>query len=68
MSGSDGPPPGYLKLIPDFMTLGMGLLVGWRGADQEVAAISELKNMQMLKWCTHLRAEDLVEKLDGLGD
>jgi integrase len=32
--------------------------------DQEVAAISGHKSMQMLKRYTHLRAEDLVEKLD----
>ena len=33
-------------------------------SDQEVAAISGHKSMQMLKRYTHLRAEDLVEKLD----
>jgi len=32
--------------------------------DQEVAAISGHKSMQMLKRYTHLRAEDLVQKLD----
>ena len=32
--------------------------------DQEVAAISGHKSMQMLKRYTHLRAEDLVERLD----
>ena len=32
--------------------------------DQEVSAISGHKSMQMLKRYTHLRAEDLVEKLD----
>lgn len=36
-------------------------------SDQEVAAISGHKSMQMLKRYTHLRAEDLVEKLDKLG-
>lgn len=35
-------------------------------ADQEVAAISGHKSMQMLKRYTHLRAEDLVAKLDKL--
>lgn len=35
--------------------------------DQEVAAISGHKSMQMLKRYTHLRAEDLVAKLDELG-
>ncbi len=35
-------------------------------ADQEVAAISGHKSMQMLKRYTHLRAEDLVRKLDQL--
>lgn len=35
-------------------------------SDQEVAAISGHKSMQMLKRYTHLRAEDLVEKLDKL--
>lgn len=34
--------------------------------DQEVSAISGHKSMQMLKRYTHLRAEDLVEKLDRL--
>ena len=32
--------------------------------DQEVSAISGHKSMQMLKRYTHLRAEDLVERLD----
>lgn len=35
-------------------------------SDQEVSAISGHKSMQMLKRYTHLRAEDLVEKLDRL--
>jgi integrase len=35
-------------------------------SDQEVSAISGHKSMQMLKRYTHLRAEDLVEKLDHL--
>lgn len=35
-------------------------------SDQEVAAISGNKSMQILKRYTHLRAEDLVEKLDRL--
>ena len=34
-------------------------------SDQEVAAISGHRSMQMLKRYTHLRAEDLVAKLDG---
>jgi len=34
--------------------------------DQEIAAISGHKSMQMLKRYTHLRAEDLVERLDEL--
>lgn len=34
--------------------------------DQEVAAISRHKSMQMLKRYTHLRAEDLVAKLDKI--
>jgi len=33
-------------------------------SDQEVSAISGHKSMQMLKRYTHLRAEDLIEKLD----
>ena len=33
-------------------------------SDQEVAAISGHKSMQMLRRYTHLRTEDLVEKLD----
>lgn len=36
-------------------------------ADQEVAAISGHKSMQMLRRYTHLRAEDLVHRLDQLG-
>lgn len=36
-------------------------------SDQEVAAISGHKSMQMLKRYTHLRAEDLVGRLDKLG-
>lgn len=35
-------------------------------SDQEVAAISGHKSMQMLKRYTHLRAEDLVGRLDAL--
>jgi len=35
-------------------------------SDQEVSAISGHKSMQMLKRYTHLRAEDLVNKLDQL--
>ena len=35
-------------------------------SDQEVAAISGHKSMQMLRRYTHLRAEDLVGKLDEL--
>ncbi len=35
--------------------------------DQEVAAISGHKSMQMLRRYTHLRAEDLVHRLDKLG-
>jgi len=34
--------------------------------DQEVAAISGHKSMQMLKRYTHLRAEDLIERLDQI--
>jgi len=36
-------------------------------SDQEVAAISGHKSMQMLRRYTHLRAEDLVHRLDQLG-
>lgn len=36
-------------------------------SDQEVSAISGHKSMQMLKRYTHLRAEDLVSKLDAIG-
>jgi integrase len=35
-------------------------------SDQEVSAISGHKSMQMLKRYTHLRAEDLVKKLDRI--
>ena len=35
-------------------------------SDQEVAAISGHKSMQMLRRYTHLRAEDLVSKLDRI--
>jgi integrase len=34
--------------------------------NQEVAAISGHKSMQMLKRYTHLRAEELVERIDHL--
>ncbi|HDR9092007.1 site-specific integrase [Burkholderia vietnamiensis] len=37
-------------------------------SDQEVASISGHKSMQMLRRYTHLRAEDLVKKLDGPGN
>jgi len=36
-------------------------------SDQEVASISGHKSMQMLRRYTHLRAEDLVAKLDAIG-
>ncbi|MCK5771800.1 site-specific integrase [Algiphilus sp.] len=36
-------------------------------SDQEVSAISGHRSMQMLKRYTHLRAEDLVPKLDAVG-
>jgi len=35
-------------------------------SDQEVAVISGHKSMQMLKRYTHLRAEDLVARLDDV--
>ncbi len=35
-------------------------------SDQQVAAISGHKSMQMLKRYTHLRAEDLVKALDKM--
>lgn len=35
-------------------------------SDQEVSAISGHKSMQMLKRYTHLRAEDLVDRLDAV--
>lgn len=35
-------------------------------SDQQVAAISGHKSMQMLKRYTHLRAEDLVDELDAI--
>jgi integrase len=37
-------------------------------SDQEVSAISGHKSMQMLKRYTHLRAEDLVDRIDKLTD
>ncbi|MGX8882094.1 tyrosine-type recombinase/integrase [Methylovorus sp. SPW-M1] len=37
-------------------------------SDQEVASISGHKSMQMLRRYTHLRAEDLVTKLDKISD
>ena len=46
------------EAVSRFVEAGLG--------DQEVAAISGHKSMQMLKRYTHLRAEDLVEKLDIL--
>jgi len=44
------------EAVSRFVEAGLG--------DQEVAAISGHKTMQMLKRYTHLRAEDLVDKLD----
>ncbi len=44
------------EAVSRFVELGLG--------DQEVAAISGHKSMQMLKRYTHLRAEDLVVRLD----
>jgi hypothetical protein len=35
-------------------------------SDQEVSTISGHKSMQMLKRYTHLRAEDLVSRLDDI--
>lgn len=43
-------------------------LVEFGLGDQEVAAISGHKSMQMLKRYTHLRVEDLVEKLDRISE
>ncbi len=37
-------------------------------SDQEVSAISGHKSMQMLKRYTHLRAEDLVARMDAYAD
>ncbi len=37
-------------------------------SDQEVSAISGHKSMQMLKRYTHLRAEDLVARIDDVAD
>jgi integrase len=41
-------------------------MVGLGLSDQEVASISGHKSMQMLRRYTHLRAEDLVSRLDEL--
>ncbi|MEO1018932.1 MAG: site-specific integrase [Pseudomonadota bacterium] len=46
------------EAVSRFVEAGLG--------DQEVAAISGHKSMQMLKRYTHLRAEDLVLKLDQM--
>lgn len=35
---------------------------------QEVSAISSHKSMQVLRWYTHLRTEDLVLKLDRMNE
>jgi len=43
-------------------------LVGAGLGDQEVATISGHKSMQMLRCYTHLRAEDLFDRLDQLMD
>jgi integrase len=45
---------------------GISRLVESGLSDQEVASISGHKSMQMLKRYTHLRAEDLVAKLDNI--
>ena len=44
---------------------GVSRLIEGGLSDQEVAAISGHKSMQMLRRYTHLRAEDLIEKLDA---
>lgn len=46
------------EAVSRFVEAGLG--------DQEVAAISGHKSMQMLKRYTHLRSEDLVERLDRI--
>jgi integrase len=46
------------EAVSRFVEAGLG--------DQEVAAISGHKSMQMLKRYTHLRAEDLVARLDSV--
>jgi integrase len=46
------------EAVSRFVEAGLG--------DQEVAAISGHRSMQMLRRYTHLRAEDLVSRLDGL--
>lgn len=46
------------EAVSRFVELGLG--------DQEVAAISGHRSMQMLRRYTHLRAEDLVNRLDSL--
>jgi len=45
---------------------GVSRLVEGGLSDQEVAAISGHKSMQMLRRYTHLRAEDLVDRLDSI--
>ena len=48
------------EAVSRFVEAGLG--------DQEVAAISGHKSMQMLKRYTHLRAEDLVTRLDAVAE
>ena len=50
----------------DFRHEAVSRLVEKGFSDQEVASISGHKSMQMLRRYTHLRAEDLVKKMDQL--
>lgn len=52
--------------LPDRHHESVSRLVEGELSDQQVAVISGNKSMQMLRRCTYLRAEDLVEELDAI--
>ena len=58
---------GPVELIHDLRHEAVSRLVEAGLSDQEAASISGHKSMQMLRRYTHLRAEDLVKRLDRAG-
>ncbi len=52
--------------LPDLHHESVSQLVEGGLSEQQVAVISGHKSMHMLRRCTHLKAEDLVEELDAI--